>query len=140
MMIPHHQAAMEVAKVELQYGTDRVMRRLAQEIVADQQSEINAVHLWLTKTFRNGKGREIDTMLRELVLFGLSAVVAAAQAGDRVYNADQTSNTVSVIDPHTKTLLGTIRLGEDVPAPLSTRSCHPASSRRWTWSTPEHIG
>ncbi|HST20801.1 MAG TPA: YncE family protein [Blastocatellia bacterium] len=38
---------------------------------------------------------------------------------DRVYAADQTSNTVSVIDPSTNKLLGVIRLGEPVPAPLS---------------------
>jgi YVTN family beta-propeller protein len=38
---------------------------------------------------------------------------------DRVYAADQTSNTVSVIDPSTNQLLGVIRLGEPVPASLS---------------------
>src|ERR1700693_2314912 len=38
---------------------------------------------------------------------------------DRVYAADQTSNTVSVIDPSTNKLLGVIRLGEPVPASLS---------------------
>src|SRR5208283_2464155 len=38
---------------------------------------------------------------------------------DRVYAANQTSNTVSVIDPSTNTLLGVIRLGDPVPAALS---------------------
>jgi YVTN family beta-propeller protein len=38
---------------------------------------------------------------------------------DRVYAADQTSNTVSVIDPSSNQLLGVIRLGEPVPASLS---------------------
>lgn len=38
---------------------------------------------------------------------------------DRVYAADQTSNTVSVIDPSSNTLLGVIRLGDPVPAALS---------------------
>lgn len=38
---------------------------------------------------------------------------------DRVYAADQTSNTVSVIDPSTNKLLGVIRLGDPVPAALS---------------------
>ena len=47
------------------------------------------------------------------------AIVMAAQASDRVYTADQTSNTVSVIDPATNKLLGSIHLGEDVPAALS---------------------
>ncbi len=38
---------------------------------------------------------------------------------DRVYAANQTSNTVSVIDPSTNTLLGVIRLGDPVPGALS---------------------
>jgi len=38
---------------------------------------------------------------------------------DRVYTADQTSNTVSVIDPVENKLLGVIRLGDPVPGALS---------------------
>src|SRR5262247_1373389 len=38
---------------------------------------------------------------------------------DRVYAADQTSNTVSVIDPSSNKLLGVIRLGDPVPDALS---------------------
>jgi YVTN family beta-propeller protein len=38
---------------------------------------------------------------------------------DRVYAANQTSNTVSVIDPSTNQLLGLIRLGDPVPGSLS---------------------
>src|SRR6201984_492495 len=40
-------------------------------------------------------------------------------AHDRVYAADQTSNTVSVIDPSSDKLLGVIRLGNPVPGALS---------------------
>ncbi len=50
MMIPHHQGAIDMAKAELIYGTDPVMRRLAQEIIVDQQSEIEVMHLRLDKT------------------------------------------------------------------------------------------
>ncbi len=38
---------------------------------------------------------------------------------DRVYAADQTSNTVSVIDPASNSLVGVIRLGDPVPGALS---------------------
>jgi YVTN family beta-propeller protein len=38
---------------------------------------------------------------------------------DRVYTADQTSNTISVIDPFENKLLGVIRLGDPVPGALS---------------------
>src|SRR5579864_7600497 len=53
------------------------------------------------------------------IMLLVTAMVTAARAGDRVYTADQTSNTVSVIDPATNKLLGSIHLGEDVPASLS---------------------
>ena len=50
MMLPHHRGAIDMAKTELIYGMDPVMRRLAQEILVDQQSEIDAMQLWLGKT------------------------------------------------------------------------------------------
>jgi len=43
----------------------------------------------------------------------------ALSSRDRVYAADQTSNTVSVIDPADNKLLGVIRLGDPVPGALS---------------------
>jgi uncharacterized protein (DUF305 family) len=49
MMIPHHQGAIDMAKAELTYGKDPVMRRLAEEIIVDQQSEITAMQLWINK-------------------------------------------------------------------------------------------
>ncbi|MBZ5593526.1 MAG: DUF305 domain-containing protein [Acidobacteriia bacterium] len=49
MMMPHHQGAIDMAKAELSFGKDPVMRRLAQEILVDQQSEIDAMQLWLDK-------------------------------------------------------------------------------------------
>ena len=47
LMLPHHQAAIDMAKTELLYGTDAQMRRLAQEIITDQQSEIELMQRWL---------------------------------------------------------------------------------------------
>jgi uncharacterized protein (DUF305 family) len=49
MMIPHHQGAIDMAKAELIYGKDPIMRRLAKEIIVDQQSEIEVMQLWLSK-------------------------------------------------------------------------------------------
>jgi uncharacterized protein (DUF305 family) len=49
MMIPHHQGAIDMAEGELKYGKDPAMRRLAQEIIADQKSEIDLMNLWLKK-------------------------------------------------------------------------------------------
>lgn len=47
MMIAHHQGAIDMAKVELRYGTDSRLRRLAQEIIVTQQSEIALMQLAL---------------------------------------------------------------------------------------------
>jgi uncharacterized protein (DUF305 family) len=47
LMIPHHQGAIDMAKAHLLSGTDPQMRRLAQEIITDQQSEMALMHLWL---------------------------------------------------------------------------------------------
>ena len=58
MMIPHHEGAIDMAKAELVYGKDPVMRRLAQEILIDQQSEIDAMRLWLGKKSAGNLQRE----------------------------------------------------------------------------------
>jgi hypothetical protein len=47
LLLPHHQAAIDMAKTELLYGKDSQMRRLAQEIITDQQSEIELMQRWL---------------------------------------------------------------------------------------------
>jgi len=43
MMIPHHQGAVDMAKVELQFGKDPVLRRLAQGIIVEQLQEIEVM-------------------------------------------------------------------------------------------------
>ena len=58
-------------------------------------------------------------MYRFIVLLSLAAAVVPAAAADRVYTADQNSNTVSVIDPAANRLLGQIRLGNQRPDVLS---------------------
>jgi hypothetical protein len=47
MMAPHHQGAIEMAQAELRYGHNEQLRRLAQEIVVEQQQEIVAMRLAL---------------------------------------------------------------------------------------------
>ena len=43
MMVPHHQGAVDMAKAELKYGHNEQLRRLAREIVANQQQEITVM-------------------------------------------------------------------------------------------------
>ena len=46
-MLPHHQAAIDMAKTQLMYGNDAEIRRLAEEIITDEQLEIELMQLWL---------------------------------------------------------------------------------------------
>jgi uncharacterized protein (DUF305 family) len=46
MMIPHHQGAIEMAKIEIQYGKDPTLKALAQSIVTSQQKEIDDMKTW----------------------------------------------------------------------------------------------
>jgi uncharacterized protein (DUF305 family) len=43
MMIPHHQGAVDMAQVELQFGRDPALRRLAQAIIVEQLQEIEVM-------------------------------------------------------------------------------------------------
>ncbi len=47
MMIPHHQGAIDMAQAELRYGRNELLRRMAQEIIVEQQQEIAAMRLAL---------------------------------------------------------------------------------------------
>lgn len=49
MMIPHHQGAVDMAKAELRYGRDPVLRRLAQEIIVTQEQEIDVMRMRLKR-------------------------------------------------------------------------------------------
>ena len=46
-MIPHHQAAIEMAQIVLKYGKDEVIRKLANAIIREQRREIAEMQEWL---------------------------------------------------------------------------------------------
>jgi len=47
MMRSHHQAAVDMAKVEIQYGKNPEMKKMAEKVVADQSKEIKQLDTWL---------------------------------------------------------------------------------------------
>ena len=51
-MEPHHQSAIDMAKLQLKYGRNPILRRLAQEIIVAQGQEIQVM--------RNAIGRPAD--------------------------------------------------------------------------------
>ena len=46
MMMPHHQGAVAMAQVELKYGKDPGLRRMATDIVTSQRKEIGEMQRW----------------------------------------------------------------------------------------------
>ncbi|WP_283121167.1 CopM family metallochaperone [Neisseria subflava] len=46
-MLPHHIGAVKMAEVELKYGKDPEMRKLAEDIIKAQQAEIEQMQKWL---------------------------------------------------------------------------------------------
>lgn len=46
-MMPHHQGAIDMAKIELKYGKDPKTKALAEEIIKAQKKEIAQMQQWL---------------------------------------------------------------------------------------------
>lgn len=49
MMLPHHQGAVDMAKVELRFGKDPELRKMARAIVKAQEKEIVRMQRWQAK-------------------------------------------------------------------------------------------
>jgi uncharacterized protein (DUF305 family) len=57
MMIPHHQGAVDMARLVLLHGRDPLTRQLAEEIIASQQTEIASMQARL-RSLANGPGKD----------------------------------------------------------------------------------
>ncbi len=59
MMIPHHQGAIDMARLVLIHGRDPLVRQLAEEIIAAQQAEIRSMTARL-RVLESGKPADAD--------------------------------------------------------------------------------
>ena len=46
-MLPHHEGAVDMAEIQLKYGKDDTMRKLAEDVIAAQEAEIKQMEDWL---------------------------------------------------------------------------------------------
>ena len=60
MMIPHHQGAIDMARVLLKYGQDERLKRLAQSIIVEQAQEITYMRSLLDAPSNNSTPRIVD--------------------------------------------------------------------------------
>jgi Domain of unknown function (DUF305) len=73
MMEPHHQGAIDMAVLELQFGKNVQLRRIAQEIIVDQQQEISAMRLALGRALPNRVPAPTSgTAARQTVMSGMT--------------------------------------------------------------------
>src|SRR5258708_232822 len=92
MMIAHHQGAIEMARVELQFGHDERLKRLAQEMIVTQTQEIAVMQSAVGATNGSRSGQSPGAVASP----GLPISPRA-----RVDSGDPFSNTGSAIHPST---------------------------------------
>ena len=62
MMIPHHEGAVEMARLELLHGTDPATRRLAEDIIASQVVEIEGMKRRLAQISGRPTGEDFPAL------------------------------------------------------------------------------
>lgn len=79
-MLGHHRGAIEMAKIQLKYGTDEAMRQLAQDVIDAQQIEMDILNKWLashpdaakpkptTEAMQQAYARSMDVLHGDMVL------------------------------------------------------------------------
>ena len=98
-MVPHHQAAIDMAKVELQKGKDQAVKALAQSIVDGQQREIDEMTTMARDTFNFTPMREMSGPLGTIMGVPISMDMAT-MSGELAAAADTDRTFLSMMIPH----------------------------------------
>lgn len=56
-MLGHSRGALDMASLQLKYGSDPVMRQLAQQVIDSQQGEINIINKWLASHLDSARAK-----------------------------------------------------------------------------------
>lgn len=80
-MLGHHRGAVDMAKIELKYGTDEVMKKLAQDIIDSQQSEIDIMKKWLASHPDAAKPKPETPEMQMAYANGMDAMHGEMMAG-----------------------------------------------------------
>ncbi len=77
-MIPHHQGAIEMSKVVLQFGKDPEVKTLAENVIKAQEGEIAFMKAWIEKSDKSklvespeaakGNGDAMNAMMKNMVM------------------------------------------------------------------------
>lgn len=88
-MIPHHQGAIDMAKIELKYGKDAQMLKLAKAIEAAQGPEIAQMQAWLKAHPELTKKTDTSTAFYKELEASMHSMHAGMDAGMKIANADK---------------------------------------------------
>jgi uncharacterized protein (DUF305 family) len=97
-MIPHHQGAIDMAKVQLQYGKDESLKELAKRIITAQEAEIGMMNAWINGRRSAWKAENLNEL--ESVKGYKDAMKAMHKDMDIVFTGDADVDFARGMIPH----------------------------------------
>ena len=86
MMIPHHQMAVDMARIEIERGRDAEVMSMARAVVADQEREISQMRDWYREWYGQNPPRiEMSGAMMMMGMSGDMAELEATKEPDRVF-------------------------------------------------------